>query len=68
MNGSHIFAVNVLLGARNAWPQSTRDPVREDSAGAEFDMRVDEAPPHAPPRPAKSAWTRVWRRVSCLLD
>jgi len=68
MNGSHIFAVNVMLGSRNAWPQPSRGPMAEDSSDAELNERVDEAPPHRPPRPAKSAWTRVWQRVSCLLD
>ena len=68
MNGSHIFAVNVMLGARSAWPHSSRGPVPEDSTCAESDVHQDEPPPRIPPRPAKSAWTRVWQRVSCLLD
>lgn len=68
MNGSHIFAVNVMLGSRSAWPQSSRGQVTEDRADAELDVHQDEQPPHAPPHPANSAWTRVWRRVSCLLD
>jgi len=68
MNGSHIFAVNVMLGSRNAWPRPTCAPASADSADAEADVHQDELPPHAPSRPAKSAWTRVWQRVSCLLD
>jgi hypothetical protein len=68
MNGSHIFAVNVLLGSRNAWPQSARGQAAEDCADAETDMPHDELPPRTAPASAASAWTRVWRRVSCLLD
>jgi len=34
MNGSHIFAVNVLLGARNAWPQPPCAQASTESADA----------------------------------
>lgn len=67
MNGSHIFAVNVLLGSRNTWPPSHGGQARDDSGVAELDLQQDDQPPHAPARP-KNAWTRVWQRVSCLLD
>jgi len=68
MNGSNIFAVNVMLGSRCAWPRPMCARASEDSADAESDLRADEQAPHASQRPAKSAWTRVWQRVSCLLD
>jgi len=68
MNGSHIFAVNVLLGSRSAWPQSSRSHATEHSSDLELDGSQDEPSPRTPPRPANSAWTRVWQRLSCLLD
>jgi len=68
MNGSHIFAVNVMLGSRSVWPRATCAQAPADAAGAESDVHQGELPPNAPPRPPKSAWTRVWQRVSCLLD
>jgi hypothetical protein len=68
MNGSHIFAVNVMLGSRSAWPRPTCSQASDDSPDAELDVRHDEQPPHAPPSQAKTAWTRVWQRVSGLLD
>ena len=68
MNGSHIIAVNVMLGVRNAWPQSGRGQVREDSTSSESNMLASEPLPRPALAPAKSAWSRVWQRVSCLLD
>ena len=70
MNGSHIIAVNVMLGARNAWPQSGCGRVREDSTSSESNASESEPRPRPAPAPAssKSAWSRVWQRVSCLLD
>lgn len=68
MNGSHIFAVNVMLGSRSVWPRSDCDLVSEHSAGSELELPQDEQPLHAVRHPRKSAWTRVWQRVSCLLD
>jgi hypothetical protein len=72
MNGSHIIAVNLMLGSRRAWPPANGDQTPEHCAGAELDVRQDspqDAPPcRTTPRTAKSAWTQVWQRVSCLLD
>jgi hypothetical protein len=68
MNGSHIIAVNVMLGARNAWPQSGCGQLREDSTNSESNTPASEPLPRPAPAPAKSAWSRVWQRVSCLLD
>lgn len=68
MNGSHIIAVNVMLGSRSAWPPSNGRQEGDGYVGAELDMPQDVPPAPAAPRPAKSAWTLVWQRVSCLLD
>lgn len=72
MNGSHIIAVNLMLGSRSAWPPSNGRQVADGYAGAQLDMPQDvsqDLPPSpAAPRPAKSAWSLVWQRISCLLD
>ncbi len=68
MNGSHIIAVNLMLGSRSAWPPSNGRQAADVYGGAELDMPQDVLPSPAALRPAKSAWTLVWQRVSCLLD
>ena len=68
MNGSHIIAVNLMLGSRSASPPSNGGQGGDGYIGAESDMPQDVPPSPAAPRRAKSAWTLVWQRVSCLLD